>query len=195
MAGIGYYVAGVPAVFILTALTMLLAVVPFLGAAAVWAPTAAWLFLAQDRPVAASVLALYGVGAVSAIDNVIKPLVLHGQANLHPLLALLSVLGGAAALGPIGILVGPMAVAFLQALLGMLRREIDEMGDDQESTTPGFPVSPSSVVEPGEGAAAALAPRPSPDAKPDASGHEEHRQKPKPLPPAGANRPGKRRRK
>jgi predicted PurR-regulated permease PerM len=130
LAGVGYYLADIPVVFALTALTMLLAVVPFLGAASVWVPTAAWLYFAEGRTTAAILLALYGAGVVSAIDNVIKPWVLHGQSKLHPLLGLLSVLGGVAALGPIGILVGPMAVAFLQALLGMLRREIDELGDD-----------------------------------------------------------------
>ncbi len=58
----------------------------------------------------------------------IKPLVLHGQSNLHPLLALLSVIGGVQALGPIGILVGPMLVAFMQALLVMFNRELQLMG-------------------------------------------------------------------
>ena len=52
-------------------------------------------------------LAIYGVSVVSTVDNIIKPLVLHGQSNIHPLLALLSVLGGVKALGPIGVFVGP----------------------------------------------------------------------------------------
>ena len=73
-------------------------------------------------------LAIYCAIFVSAIDNVIKPLVLHGQSNLHPLLALLSVIGGVQALGPIGILVGPMLVAFMQALLVMFNRELQLMG-------------------------------------------------------------------
>jgi hypothetical protein len=62
---------------------------------------------------------------VSGLDNVIKPYVLHGQSNLHPLLALLSILGGVQVLGPIGILVGPMLVSFLQALLSILQREVE----------------------------------------------------------------------
>ena len=61
------------------------------------------------------------------VDNIIKPIVLHGQSKLHPLLALLSVLGGVGALGPIGIFVGPIAVAFLQAALTMLQAEIDSL--------------------------------------------------------------------
>jgi predicted PurR-regulated permease PerM len=46
---------------------------------------------------------------------------------LHPLFALLSVLGGVTALGPIGIFVGPIAVAFLQAALTMLQTELDHI--------------------------------------------------------------------
>jgi hypothetical protein len=65
---------------------------------------------------------------VSGIDNVIKPFVLHGQSKLHPLLALLSILGGVTVLGPVGLLVGPMLVSFLQALLNMLRKELDSFG-------------------------------------------------------------------
>ena len=68
--------------------------------------------------VAAIVLAVYGGAVVSVIDNVIKPMVLHGRSNLHPLLALLSILGGVKVLGPIGIFVGPMVVTFLYALAG-----------------------------------------------------------------------------
>ena len=78
-----------------------------------------------NRP--AILLAVYGTVIVSSSDNLIKPLVLHGQSNLHPLLALLSVLGGVQALGPIGILVGPMVVVFLQTLLNILQRELSTM--------------------------------------------------------------------
>ena len=65
------------------------------------------------------------------VDNVLKPMILRGQANLHPLLALLSVLGGVAAMGPIGIFVGPMAVAFLQTGLRMLNLELDSFRRSQ----------------------------------------------------------------
>jgi predicted PurR-regulated permease PerM len=79
-------------------------------------------------------LALWGACVVSTIDNVIKPIVLHGQSKLHPLLALLSVLGGVAALGPIGIFVGPIAVAFLQAALTMLQTELDTISAADRAT-------------------------------------------------------------
>jgi predicted PurR-regulated permease PerM len=102
--------------------------VPFVGAAAIWVPLCAYLYFAMGHTIAAIVLAIYCATFVSLSDNLIKPLVLHGQANLHPLLALLSVIGGVQALGPIGILVGPMLVAFLQALLQMLNKELLLLG-------------------------------------------------------------------
>jgi predicted PurR-regulated permease PerM len=128
LAGIGFYFAGLEAsVMLLMLLTMLLALVPVTGAATVWVPVCLYVYLFEGRPGTALMLAVYCAIVVSGSDNVIKPLVLHGQSNLHPLLALLSVLGGLQALGPIGILVGPMAVVFLQVMLRLLQRELSSL--------------------------------------------------------------------
>jgi predicted PurR-regulated permease PerM len=135
LAGIGFAVVGMPAVFLLMALTMLLAMVPFVGSISVWLPCALYLYV-QERTGAAIGLALYGTLIISQVDNLIKPAILHGQSRLHPLFALLSVLGGVQALGPIGILVGPMAVAFLQTLLKMLRTELVRLDEDSAPPPP-----------------------------------------------------------
>jgi predicted PurR-regulated permease PerM len=125
LAGIGFYFCGLrSSVALLMLLTMVLALVPFTGAAAVWIPVSLYLYFFQGNMTAAIGLAIYGTLVISASDNIIKPLVLHGQSKLHPLLALLSVLGGIQALGPIGIIVGPMVVVFLQTLLKILQREL-----------------------------------------------------------------------
>ena len=124
LAGIGFYFTGFESIFLLTMLSAVLALVPFVGAAAVWVPASLYLYFVDGNLWAAIGLAAYGAILVSGADNIIKPFILHGQSNLHPLLALLSVLGGVAVLGPIGILVGPMIVAFLQTLLKILEREL-----------------------------------------------------------------------
>jgi len=124
LAGVGYWVAGLPSVFLLTMVTMVMALVPFIGATAVWLPACLWLYVYDERTWAAALLAVYGAAIVSSADNLIKPWVLKGRTKLHPLLALLSVLGGVQTLGPIGILVGPMIVVFLQTLLNILHREL-----------------------------------------------------------------------
>jgi predicted PurR-regulated permease PerM len=127
LAGIGFYFVGLDSVFLLMVLSAVLAMVPFVGAAAVWIPCAFYLYFVDHNLAAAIGLAIYGAAIISMADNIIKPFVLHGQSNIHPLFALLSVLGGVTTLGPIGILVGPMVVAFLQTLLKILQREMKSM--------------------------------------------------------------------
>ena len=129
LAGFGFYVAELQAVFLLTLLTFFGALIPFVGAAAVWGSASLYLLFFAKSTWAALGLALWGGLVVSTVDNIIKPYVLQGQSKLHPLLALLSILGGVAALGPIGIFVGPIAVAFLQAALTMLQTELDTLSD------------------------------------------------------------------
>ena len=125
-AGIAYYFLGAPSVFLLTALTIVCALIPFVGTAIVWVPVATYMALYQDKLPNAIILAVYALLIVGTIDNLIKMLILHGQSQLHPLLALLSVLGGLQALGPIGILIGPLAVTLLQTTLSILRRELSD---------------------------------------------------------------------
>jgi predicted PurR-regulated permease PerM len=127
LAGPAYYIAGTGAVFLLMVLTMLAAMIPFVGAAVVWGPVALWLFIAE-RTGAGVFMVLWGLLVITAADNVIKPWILHGRSKLHPLLALLSIIGGIKAMGPIGIVVGPMAVVFLQTLLNMINTELTVFG-------------------------------------------------------------------
>jgi len=134
LGGVGYYLVGLDSVFLLIMLTMLLALVPFVGAAAVWVPVCLWIGFYEKNMTTAVILALYSGLIVSMADNVIKPFILHGRSSLHPLLALLSVLGGVQALGPIGIFVGPMVVVFLQTLLNMLHTELNRIDDEDAAS-------------------------------------------------------------
>ncbi len=140
LAGVGYFVAGVGSVALLTVATALMAMVPFVGATIVWAPVCLYVYFYEGRHVAGIVLAVYSIVVVSSIDNVIKPLVLKGGANLHPLLALLSVMGGVQVLGAIGLFVGPMVVAFLQTLLTMFHAEMAALGGAGRSDGPALSV-------------------------------------------------------
>ncbi|HEX3869938.1 MAG TPA: AI-2E family transporter, partial [Pirellulales bacterium] len=101
----------------------------------------------DGRPQAAAALAAYGIVLGIIGDNLIKPWVLHGRSNLHPLLGLLSVLGGVQALGPIGIVVGPMAVAILQTLLIMVRTELSTL---EITPKPATALGTTPVLQPGE---------------------------------------------
>ncbi|HAC90368.1 MAG TPA: permease [Planctomycetaceae bacterium] len=125
-AGVGYAIAGVDYLVLLIMLTSLAALIPFVGPMVVWVPVCIFLALIEQRWMAAGLLAAWGLLVVGTIDNLVKALVLHGNSQLHPMLALLSILGGIQALGAIGIVIGPMAVSLLQTLLGIVRRELND---------------------------------------------------------------------
>lgn len=124
LAGVAFRLAGLESVFLLTAITAVTAMVPFVGASFVWLPAGLWLIFIDQRALAGTMVLIFGFSVISTIDNIIKPWVLHGQSSMHPLAALIGVLGGVQAMGPLGVFVGPMVVAFLQTLLSLLHREL-----------------------------------------------------------------------
>lgn len=109
-------------IILLSLLTFVCSPIPFLGAAAVWASTAAALFL-QGHHTAALVLAIYGAAVVSQVDTVVRVWVLKDNVRMHPLLVFVSILGGIQVLGILGLVVGPTTAAVLIALLRGIRRE------------------------------------------------------------------------
>lgn len=131
LAGVGFWIAGMQSVLLLTFAATLFALVPFIGAATIWLPASVWLILFADQTGWGIFLLIWGIGPVSLSDNLVKPMVLQNASNLHPLFALLSVIGGVQALGPIGILTGPMVVVFLQTLLNILHRELSTLDADE----------------------------------------------------------------
>jgi len=124
LATAAFWVLGMPSLVLLFLATTFMAFIPFLGPAAVWAPVAIYLGMFEGRWPEAIGLTIFGVTVVAMVDNVVRMFVLQGNSQLHPLLALLSVLGGLQVFGPIGILVGPMVVVFLQTLLEILNHEL-----------------------------------------------------------------------
>ena len=111
-------------VLLLAALAVACSAVPFLGATAVWVGTAA-VFLLQGHYAAAAALTVYGAAVVSQIDTVVRVWVLNGATRMHPLMVLVSTLGGIQVLGVLGLVVGPVTAAVLLALLRALRAKTD----------------------------------------------------------------------
>lgn len=113
-AAIGYWVAGVKAPAFWGAATAVIALIPF-GAPLVWGSIGIWLLL-QDQVAAGIGLLVYGALVISQIDNLVRPLVISGVANVPFLLVLFGVLGGLSAFGLIGLFIGPVILAVLLAL-------------------------------------------------------------------------------
>jgi predicted PurR-regulated permease PerM len=114
VAGLGYWVAGVPAPATLSAVTVLVALIPF-GTPFVWGSATVWL-LFSGQTTAGLGLLLWGVLVVSWIDNIVRPMVLSRGSNIPFVLALFGVLGGLAAFGLVGLFLGPVILAVALAV-------------------------------------------------------------------------------
>lgn len=112
VAIVGFTIAGVPGVLLLGVATALLSVVP-IGPPLIWGGAAVWLFRQGELGWGVFML-VWGVGLISTVDNVVKPLLISRGSHLPLLLAVLGVFGGVLAFGFVGIFVGPalLAVAF-----------------------------------------------------------------------------------
>jgi predicted PurR-regulated permease PerM len=126
-------------IFLLSLLTVVFAMIPFVGATAVWLPVALYL-LYQGHYLAGGVLVVYGLLVVSTADNFIKVWVLKGQASMHPLLVLVCVFGGIKLVGILGAFIGPIVGAVLVALMRILKKELFAMSRSAETAS----VRPSS---------------------------------------------------
>jgi predicted PurR-regulated permease PerM len=125
LAGIGFAVVGIENLWLLSACTLLLSMIPFLGAAAVWIPVCI-LLVVQDRYLAAGLLAAYCAGIVSTSDNVVKVYIIQGQARLHPLVVFVSIIGALRIYGLWGIFVGPIVAMIFYLLLEIIRdKQVD----------------------------------------------------------------------
>ncbi|HZM92597.1 MAG TPA: AI-2E family transporter [Vicinamibacterales bacterium] len=92
-----------------------LALLPFVGTWVVWLPAAIWL-LATEQFVKGIVLVVVGVAVVGSIDNIVRPAILSGRAQMNGLLMFISLLGGISAFGLLGLVLGPLITAIVIAL-------------------------------------------------------------------------------
>ena len=114
LAGISYFVAGVPNPMVLTIVTFLFALIPF-GPPVAYSAVSLWLF-SQGQTIEAIGVMAWGVCVVSTADNVIRPLVISGATQIPFLLIMFGVLGGLASFGMIGLFIGPVILAVLLAI-------------------------------------------------------------------------------
>jgi predicted PurR-regulated permease PerM len=109
VAGLGFWMAGVPGAVLLAVLTFFFAVVPF-GPPLIWLPAAFWLF-AQDQTGWGVFMLIWGLLAISSVDNLLRPLIISQGSKMPFALIFVGVIGGALAFGLVGVFIGPTLLA------------------------------------------------------------------------------------
>jgi predicted PurR-regulated permease PerM len=115
LVGIAFLITGLPSPLVFGVIAALLALLPAGGTALIWLP-AVFVLVGQDRWGMAIVMIVIGVLS-SSIDNVLRPLLISGRAEVGTLTVFIGVLGGTAAFGPIGLFLGPVVLALIIALM------------------------------------------------------------------------------
>jgi len=121
LLGVGFWIAGLPSPLVFGVLGVILALVPMVGPALLWIPGAIWLATRGETGYAIF-LALWGSIVVGLVDNLLRPLLISGRAEVPTLAVFVGVIGGLAAFGFIGLFLGPIVLGLLIALF---RFELD----------------------------------------------------------------------
>jgi len=129
---IGLLIAGVGSPFLLGMLTSVCSVIPVVGTSVVWGPAAIYLFMTHHVGKGIFLL-IWGLVVVSGSDNIIRPLLVFGRVELHPLLLLFSLIGGLLQFGFVGLFIGPVLISLLVALIQVLHDELKGVGPIEDA--------------------------------------------------------------
>lgn len=110
MGGLLFWSLGIGAAVLWGIVMAFLSLLPLVGAWLVWVPAGLYLLL-QGQYLKAAILFVVGALVVSTVDNVLRPILVSGRTQMNGLLVFISILGGVAAFGLLGILLGPILVA------------------------------------------------------------------------------------
>ncbi len=109
LGGVTFALLGVSAPVLWGVAMSFASLLPVVGSALVWLPVAVWLILAGEVG-RGLVLAAVGAGIIGMVDNVLRPIVLSGRTTVNGLVIFIGLLGGVAAFGFIGLVLGPVVL-------------------------------------------------------------------------------------
>lgn len=131
---ISLLIAGVPSALLFGVLMAIFALVPVIGAGAVWLPAGLWLLIVGDTWQGIFIL-LFGLIVISSADNVLRPILVGRDTGIPDWIILVTTLGGISLVGFSGIVLGPLVAGLFLASWSILReqREEDELAVQEES--------------------------------------------------------------
>jgi predicted PurR-regulated permease PerM len=116
IAGIGYYMFGIPNALLFIVLTTVAAILPVIGPWLIWIPLDISLFISGDTTRGMQLL-IYGLFVINWIDTLLRPIIIAKKAEINEAIALIGAIGGIYAFGFIGFLLGPLILAYFILLI------------------------------------------------------------------------------
>lgn len=125
LAGISFVIVGLESALLFGVLTTIFALVPVIGAGAVYIPVGLWLLVTGAVWQGLFVLVV-GVVIISSADNVLRPILVGRDTGIPDWIILVTTLGGISFLGFSGIVLGPLVAGLFLASWSILQEYRDE---------------------------------------------------------------------
>lgn len=123
LGGILFTAVGIPSALFWGAIMVFLSIIPVLGAFIVYLPAGIILILGGSYIKGIIVIGI-GTLVISQSDNVIRPYLISGRTQMHPLLLFFAIMGGIAMFGLLGVVVGPLIAAVFVALIRLFEMRL-----------------------------------------------------------------------
>jgi len=122
IGGVAFLIFGLPTPIFWGTMIALTNFVPGIGTALVTVPFTIYLF-AIGRFWSALIMAAVSLLVIGLVDNFLTPQVMRSRLKIHPLLILLSILGGLSFFGAYGLFFGPIVLSVTLALIDIYKKE------------------------------------------------------------------------
>ena len=120
LGGLVFLLFGIPAPLLWGAVMAFLSLIPVVGTALVWLPVVLYYGATAHAGKGAGLLVVFVV-LIALVDNLVKPLLMRRQSEIHPFWIFLGVVGGVRYFGLLGFVLGPLVVTAFLAILAILR--------------------------------------------------------------------------
>ncbi|MBT3817275.1 MAG: AI-2E family transporter [Candidatus Magasanikbacteria bacterium] len=118
LGGILFALTGVQGAFIWGVIMTVLSIIPAFGSFLVWLP-AGIIMLTLGFVWQGIAILLVGAIIISNVDNILRPIMVGKDTQMHPLLVLFSTLGGIFFFGISGFIIGPVIISLFLAVLSI----------------------------------------------------------------------------
>lgn len=114
LGGVAFWSLGLRGALLWAVLMAFLSLLPAVGAALVWAPVAAYLFLTGSHWQSIALTA-WGVFVIGLVDNLLRPILVGKETRMPDYLVMIATLGGITVFGMNGFVLGPAIAALFIA--------------------------------------------------------------------------------
>ncbi|MEK6654112.1 MAG: AI-2E family transporter [Thermodesulfobacteriota bacterium] len=118
LGGLTFIATNVEGALIWGLLMILTAIIPVVGCSIIWGPAGVLMLFSGHIWEGVLILAV-GVFVISLVDNLLRPILIGKDVEMHPLLIFLSMLGGIVLFGFSGFVIGPIIISLFLSILQM----------------------------------------------------------------------------